>query len=83
MNELLLQYKNLLDFNDKMQKSNMKFVESYLKFQKRKKRPDWEQDCIEFLKGAICQQSDFMKHVAKAKALFGTPAEAVQKDGVI
>lgn len=68
MNELLMQYKNSLDFTDKMQKSNMKFVESYLKFQKRKKRPDWEQDCIEFLKGAIDLQNDFIRNVQKLRS---------------
>lgn len=58
MNELLAKYKSLVDFEDKMQKSNMKFVDSYLSFHRRKNRDGWEQDCIEFLKGAIsCQES--------------------------
>lgn len=53
MNSLLAQYKHLIDFDDKMQKSNFKFCEKYLSFQQRKNRDGWEQDCVEFLTDAI------------------------------
>lgn len=67
MNELLLKYKHLVDFEDKMQKSNMKFVESYLSFQARKKCDGWEQDCLEFLKGAIELQEHFLTKLNESK----------------
>ncbi|MGG3987320.1 hypothetical protein [Bacillus smithii] len=71
MNDLLARYKHLIDFNDKMQKSNYRFVEGYLSFQKRKNHEDWEQDCIDFLKGAIKVQEDLLLNIRKAKAKFG------------
>jgi hypothetical protein len=71
MNELLAKYKHLVDPNDKMQRSNLKFVEGYLSFQKRKNRDGWEQDCVDFLKGAIHVQEDLLLNIRKAKAIFG------------
>lgn len=65
INELLAQYKHLIDFNDKMQKSNYKFVEGYIGFQKRKKRKDWEKDCVDFLNGAIQVQNEFLSNIRK------------------
>ncbi|EOO11330.1 hypothetical protein [Bacillus cereus] len=70
MNELLAEYKHLIDFKDKMQKSNYKFVENYLRYQKRKNRDGWEGDCIEFLKGAISIQKDLIKIIQQNKLLF-------------
>lgn len=51
--ELLDQYKQLINFEDKMQKSNFKFVTMFLKYEKRNKRENWEQGCIEFLEDVI------------------------------
>lgn len=51
--ELLEQYKQLINFEDKMQKSNFKFVTMFLKYEKRKKKENWEQGCIEFLEDVI------------------------------
>lgn len=67
MNELLAEYKHLINFDDKMQKSNFKFVETYLKFYSRKKRAGWEQDCVEFLKGAIDLQKHFLANLKKMR----------------
>lgn len=71
MNELLARYKHLVNPNDKMQRSNLKFVESYLSFQRRKNRNDWEYDCIEFLKGAIQLQEDLLLNIRKEMAKYG------------
>lgn len=71
MNELLAKYKHLVDPNDKMQRSNLKFVESYLSFQRRKNRDGWELDCIDFLKGAIQLQEDFLLNIRKSMATLG------------
>lgn len=65
INNLLGQYKHLIDFDDKMQKLNFKFVEKYISFQKRKNRKDWEQDCIEFLTDAIDLQNTLLSYIKK------------------
>ncbi|MGH0950755.1 hypothetical protein [Bacillus mycoides] len=71
MNKLLAEYKHLIDFQDRMQKSNFKFVEGYLKFQKRKNREGWEDDCIEFLKDAITLQNELLVNIRKQRVIFG------------
>lgn len=71
MNELLAKYKHLIDYSDKMQKSNLKFVQGYLNYQKRKNIGGWEQECVEFLKGAIQLQEELLLNIKKAKAIFG------------
>lgn len=48
--ELLNEYKSMIDFSDKTQKSNFKWVESYLKYQK-KKHP--EEDNVPFMLDVI------------------------------
>jgi hypothetical protein len=70
MNKLLNDYKLLIDFEDKMQKDNYKFVEKYIKFQVRKNRLDWEQDCLEFLKDAIDLQKVLLKNIENHMKLF-------------
>lgn len=71
MNKLLAEYKHLIDFKDRMQKNNFKFVEGYLKFQKRKNREGWEDDCIEFLKDAITLQNELLVNIKKQRVIFG------------
>lgn len=68
MNSLLAQYKHLIDFDDKMQKSNFKFVEKYISFQQRKNRKGWEQDCVEFLTDAIDLQNTLLLHIKNENA---------------
>ena len=63
INSLLAQYKHFIDFDDKMQKSNFKFVEKYIAFQQRKNRKDWEQDCVDFLVDAIDLQNMLLSHI--------------------
>jgi hypothetical protein len=70
MNKLLNDYKLLIDFEDKMQKDNYKFVEKYVKYQVRKNRLDWEQDCLEFLKDAIDLQKVLLNNIKNHMALF-------------
>lgn len=70
MNKLLSDYKHLINFEDKMQKSNYKFVENYIKFQSRKNRTGWEQDCIEFLNGAIDLQKGLLQNIRSHMAMF-------------
>ncbi|MEC0031036.1 hypothetical protein P4L24_24650 [Bacillus cereus] len=71
MNKLLAEYKHLIDFKDKMQKNNFKFVEGYLKFQKRKNREGWEDDCIDFLKDAITLQNELLVNIKQQRVIFG------------
>lgn len=71
MNKLLAEYKHLIDFKDRMQKNNFKFVEGYLKFQKRKNHEGWEDDCIEFLKDAITLQNELLVNIKKQRVIFG------------
>ncbi|UUV46842.1 hypothetical protein [Bacillus phage vB_BanS-Thrax4] len=60
INVLLGKYKHLINFDDNMQKNNYKWVEGYIRFQKRKNRTGWEDDCIELLVGAIDLQMEFL-----------------------
>ncbi|PEV64116.1 hypothetical protein [Bacillus thuringiensis] len=71
MNELLAEYKNLIDFKDNMQKNNFKFVERYLRDEKRKNRDGWEEGCIAFLRGAISVQKELIKVIQQNRMLFG------------
>ncbi|MEB9469450.1 hypothetical protein P4J10_22935 [Bacillus cereus] len=71
MNKLLAEYKHLIDFKDRMQKNNFKFVEGYLKFQKRKNREGWEDDCIDFLKDAITLQNELLVNIKQQRVIFG------------
>lgn len=71
MNELLEEYKLLVDFDDKMQKSNMKFVQIYLSYRSRKKQEGWEKDCTDFLVGAIESQKDLIKNINNYKMRYG------------
>lgn len=64
VNELLANYKHLIDFEDKMQKSNFKFVKSYISFQERKNK-DWELDCVAFLIDAIDLQKKLLMNIRK------------------
>ena len=64
VNELLSNYKHLIDFNDKMQKSNFKFVKSYVSYQERKNK-DWENDCVAFLTDAIDLQNKLLLNITK------------------
>lgn len=50
---LLMEYKRHIDFTNRMQRNNYKFVESYIRFQKRKYPDFWEEECISFLEDAI------------------------------
>jgi hypothetical protein len=50
INKLLEQYKSLIDFKDKTQKDNYKWIESFIKYQ-NKKHP--EEDSTEIIKDAI------------------------------
>lgn len=67
INVLLGKYKHLINFEDKMQKSNYKFVEGYIRFQKRKNREHWEYDCIRFLLGAIDLQKELLNNIESIK----------------
>lgn len=58
---LLNEYKQLINFNDKMQKGNYKFVNWYIQYYKKKKQNNWIEDCIEFLTDAIDLQHKVMK----------------------
>ena len=60
INNLLNKYKQMIDFRDKMQKDNYKFVERYISYQIKKKRDGWERDCIDFLDGAIDVHLSFL-----------------------
>lgn len=60
INVLLGKYKHLINFEDNMQKNNYKWVDGYIRFQKRKNRAGWEDDCIELLQGAINLQMEFL-----------------------
>ena len=58
ISHLLGVYKQTIDFSDKMQKDNYKFVERYLSYQTR--RQGWRRDCVDFLDGAIDVQLKFL-----------------------
>lgn len=60
ISHLLGVYKQTIDFSDKMQKDNYKFVNNYLSYQTRKKRQGWRRDCVDFLDGAIDVQLKFL-----------------------
>jgi hypothetical protein len=47
--KLLKEYKTYIDFTDTMQRNNYKFVENYIRFQKRKYPDFWEEDCVSFV----------------------------------
>ena len=66
--ELLEQYTHLIDPQDSMQKNNLKFVEKYIGWQKRK-NVDWENDCVAFLKDAIDLQTTLLNHIRKGSLL--------------
>jgi len=68
LSHLLEQYKHLIDLNDNMQKSNLKFVEGYIGRQ-RIKNKDWEKDCVEFLKDAIDLQKTLLRHIQRHSLL--------------
>lgn len=65
INNMLEQYRHLIDFEDNMQKNNFKFVEKYIGWQKRKNK-NWEKDCIEFLKDAIDLQKKLLNYIRKS-----------------
>ncbi len=71
ISELLKKYKHLIDFNDKMQKSNYKFVEGYISYQKRKFPEMWESDCIKFLIDAIDLQEKLLLRIRESKIKYG------------
>lgn len=64
ISSLLAQYKHLIDLEDKMQKSNLKFVESYVSRQNKKNKNGWESDCIEFLADAIDLQKKLLERIS-------------------
>ncbi|AGI11917.1 hypothetical protein X915_gp087 [Bacillus phage vB_BanS-Tsamsa] len=70
INVLLGKYKHLIDFEDNMQKNNYKWVEGYIRFQKRKNRAGWEDDCIELLVDAIDLQMEFLIDINLTKKRF-------------
>lgn len=49
---LIKEYKHLVNFEDKMEKNNFKFMEQYIKRQRRL-NPDYLEDCISFLTDLI------------------------------
>ncbi|MEK3955769.1 hypothetical protein [Psychrobacillus sp. FSL K6-1464] len=50
---LLIDYKQLIDFTDSMQKNNFKFVHQYIQKRVKKQKEGWEEECESFLKDAI------------------------------
>lgn len=70
INVLLGKYKHLINFDENMQKNNYKWVEGYIRFQKRKNHEGWEDDCIELLVGAIDLQMEFLIDVNLTKKRF-------------
>lgn len=52
-----------------MQKGNYKFVDGYIRYQKRT-NSDWEEDCIDFLNGAIDLQQKLLNDISKVKLKF-------------
>lgn len=59
--ELLIEYKNLINFDDSMEKNNFKFVTQYLKREK-KKNPNYEKDNILFLEDVIDIHKRYIKN---------------------
>ncbi|UUV47102.1 hypothetical protein [Bacillus phage vB_BanS-Thrax5] len=68
INDLLGTYKKIIDFNDKMQKDNYKFVERYISYQMKKNRQGWRRDCIDFLDDAIDVHLRFLGDRIKIKS---------------
>ena len=65
INNMLEQYRHLIDFDDNMQKNNFKFVEKYIHWQKRKNK-NWKKDCVEFLKDAIDLQKKLLNYIRQS-----------------
>ncbi|WP_235496629.1 hypothetical protein [Aneurinibacillus migulanus] len=59
--KLLKEYKMHINFMDTMQRNNYKFVENYIRFQKRKYPDFWEVDCVSFLEDVIVLQKNLRK----------------------
>lgn len=70
MNTLLAKYRHLIDPKDKMQRSNLKFVEGYLAYQKRNNRDGWEKDCFDFLTDAIDLQEKLLLSIRVFKVKY-------------
>lgn len=67
INKLLGTYKQIIDFTDKMQKDNYKFVERYVSYQMKKNRQGWRRDCVYFLNDAIDVHLKFLGDRIKIK----------------
>lgn len=53
IHELLQTYKDMIDFDDSMLKNNFKWVTQFIRFQQRKKREHWRDECILLLTDVI------------------------------
>lgn len=54
---LLVEYKSLLNFKDKTQSDNLKFVEFYIRYTKKKDKENWIEKCCWFVREAISLHS--------------------------
>ena len=61
IDELVVEYKNLIDFTDSMEKNNFKWVMQYLKREK-KKNPSYETECYQFLEDIIDVHKLYVKN---------------------
>ena len=52
IDELLSEYKELINFDDSMEKNNFKWVVQYVKKEK-KKNPSYETECYQFLEDLL------------------------------
>lgn len=53
LNYLLGRYRSLIDFTNKMEASNYKWINSALLFYQRKDKENWVDNSIQLLRGAI------------------------------
>lgn len=63
MNNLMI-YKSKINPLDKMQASNYKWVVNFIGYTKKKKA-DWREECIDFLKLAIKSHEDYLANVER------------------
>lgn len=61
LNQLLGLYRSLIQFEDKMESSNYKWVNSAILFYQRKDKESWIENSVELLEGAIANLNRYKK----------------------
>lgn len=59
LNDLLGQYKTSLDFSDKMQASNYKWINNAILYFQRKDKETWVEESVQLLEGAVFNATSF------------------------